>query len=295
MRRTILAFAALSLSLPLPAAAKEARVTEIAPSSPWNVDFAENKCRLVRLFGEGDKRHVLFFEQYSPGDQFLMVVAGPSFSRFRDGQTTHLKFFEAQAERDTTPFLGKLAQNESSLIFSTVSIIPTLPDAAPMPEQPRPGIQSLDKEAAKQVTYISLRQRDKDVRLMTGPLDKAFAVLDDCALDLVRSWGLDVEQQRAGTRRPKWLNQEEVAGRIVATYPAIAAMQGEQGIMRLRVIVSAEGTVESCTIIKATKTDALESPACRQMKAARFEPALDAAGKPMRSYYATGITYVMSD
>lgn len=51
MRRTALALAALSL--PLIAAPARAGVVEVTPSSPWNVDFAENKCRLARFFGEG--------------------------------------------------------------------------------------------------------------------------------------------------------------------------------------------------------------------------------------------------
>lgn len=63
--------------------------------------------------------------------------------------------------------------------------------------------------------------------------------------------------------------------------------------MRLRVIVNPQGRVEDCAIIKATETEKLELPACKVMEDATFEPALDAAGQPMRSFYATTITYVI--
>ncbi len=84
-----------------------------------------------------------------------------------------------------------------------------------------------------------------------------------------------------------------VVRRIQDAYPSRARNRGEQGLVRMRVIVSPEGTVENCTIIKATEADNLESPACRAMLGAQFSPALDAAGQPMRSYYVTRITYQM--
>jgi hypothetical protein len=49
--------------------------------------------------------------------------------------------------------------------------------------------------------------------------------------------------------------------------------------------------VESCTILKATQTEQLESPACKVMQRAQFEPARDAAGQPFRSLYVTSIIY----
>ena len=61
----------------------------------------------------------------------------------------------------------------------------------------------------------------------------------------------------------------------------------------MRVIVSEDGKVEKCSI-DASTTNELDSPACREMERAEFEPALDAQGEPFRSYYATTITYMMS-
>lgn len=49
MLRTTLALAALSLALA--AVPSRAEPVVLKPSSPWSVDFGENKCRLVRFFG----------------------------------------------------------------------------------------------------------------------------------------------------------------------------------------------------------------------------------------------------
>lgn len=287
MRRTVLALAALPALLAAPARAEP---VEIAPSSPWNVDFGENKCRLARFFGEGENRHLLFFEQYWPGARFGMTVAGPSFKRYRSGQRTDLKFFGAQPPMETKPFTGTVGQFGDGVIYSTLGLAKE--ERSEDQSEPAPArVPQLDKGAARQVEFVSLRQRGDEVRLLSGPLDEAFAVLDSCAMDLIGTWGLDVEQHRTATRLPRWLNKDVVVRRIVAAYPREALNAGEQGIMRMRVTVSAEGMVEDCTILKATDTERLESPACKAMLGARFEPALDAEGKPMRSYFAESIIY----
>lgn len=287
MRHAVLALAALPALVAPPAQAKS---VDIAPSSPWNVDFGADKCRLARFFGEGENRHLLFFEQYWPGDRFGMTVAGPSYKRFQSRIRTDVRFSEAQKPFETLPFTGTVGDYGSGVIFSTLSLAKDearepAEDAAPT------RVPELDKNAARQAEFVSLRQRGDQIRLLSGPLDEAFAVLDNCALDLIGTWGLDVAQHRTATRLPRWINKDAVVKRIVAVYPRQALNSGEQGIMRMRVTVSEQGTVETCTIIKATTTEQLESPACKAMQGARFEPALDANGKPMRSYFAETIVY----
>jgi TonB family protein len=290
MHRTLCALAVLPALLA--AAPASAEVIEIAPSSPWNVDYGETKCRLARFFGEGESKHLLFFEQYWPGERFGMTVAGPSFKRYRSGARTDLRFYEAQQPFETKPFSGTVGQFGDGVIYSTLGLAKDR-DSGDEDAGAPTKVPELDKIAARQVEFVSLRQRGDEVRLLSGPLDEAFAVLDNCAFDLIGTWGLDVAQHRTATRLPRWINKDAVVRRIVAVYPREALNSGEQGIMRMRVTVSPEGTVEDCTIIKATDTERLESPACKAMMDARFEPALDAAGKPMRSYFAESIVYVM--
>lgn len=139
--------------------------------------------------------------------------------------------------------------------------------------------------------FVALKQGGREVRLETGPLGEAFKVLNQCTLDLLRDWGLDAERHLTMQSGPRWINQAALTRKITANYPTGALAQGEQAIMRMRVIVNEQGAVESCTILKATDTERLESPACRVMQGARFEPARDAAGQPFRSLYVTSITY----
>lgn len=290
MRRTILALATLSTALvAMPA---QAAPVVLKPSSPWNVDFGEEKCRLTRVFGGAEDQHLLAFQQYWPGKDSGLTIAGPAFARFRSLQRTNVRFFAAQEPLRTTPFTGTVEQFGTGVIFSSIRIDDGEPAATNTIDVPTGGgIPQLDAAQGNQVQFIELAQGGREVRLETGPLGDAFKVLNQCTLDLLRDWGLDPDQHLTASSLPRWINQGALTRKITANYPSAGFSQGEQAIMRMRVIVSEQGMVESCTILKATATDRLESPACKVMQGARFEPARDASGQPFRSLYVTSITY----
>lgn len=289
MRRNGIALIAFAVTLVTSPA--QAELVVLKPGSPWNVDFGVDKCRLVRLFGEGDEQHMLAFQQYWPARNAGLTVAGPEFRRFRSLERTSVKFFDAQEAFRTTPFTGSVEKFGTGVIFSNINIAG--PELEPNEIDPpsKPGTRQMDVALGAQVQYLELRQGSRAVRLETGPLDEAFKVMNQCTLDLLRDWGLDTARHLTASTGPRWINQAALTRKIVADYPAGALAQGEQAIMRMRVIVGADGNVESCVILKATDTKRLESPACNVMQRARFEPARDAAGQPFRSFYVTSITY----
>jgi TonB family protein len=286
MRRTLLALAALSAAIPAHAAP-----VVLTPSTQWNVDFADEKCRLIRTFGEGENRHLLTFHQYWPSRDVGLTVAGEAFKRFASRARTDLRMFETQEPVRREPFTGTVEGFGNAVIYSNVQLDGSNEGTDPEDGSAPPPVLLMDTGFGKQVQFLELRQGGKQVRLETGPMDAAFEVLNQCTLDLLRQWGLDPEQHRTAQSGPRWLNRDALVRRIMATYPREALSQGEQGIMRMRLIVAADGSVESCTMLKATNTVRLESPACEVMQRAKFEPARDAAGQPFRSFYATGITY----
>lgn len=289
MRRTLISLTALSVLAA--AAPAQADVVTLKPSSPWNADFGEDRCRLAGYFGEGEDRHLLFFEQYWPAPGAGLTAAGKSFNRFNNGAATALHTGEGRPPLETRPFKGDVEGVGDALVYSGINL--AYGQAEPEQAAAAGGLPALDTRYASGVEYLSFRQRGQEVRFDTGSLGKAFEVLNQCTAGLLTVWGLDAEQHKTAQRLPQWTNGEDVARKIMARYPRGASAIGEQGIMRLRVIVNEAGAVESCVVLKATTTKKLESPACGLIQEARFEPALDAAGKPMRSYYVTSITYKM--
>ena len=127
--------------------------------------------------------------------------------------------------------------------------------------------------------------------LRTGPLGDAFDALNQCTRDLLKDWGLDPDKHLTARQLPQWENEQRITRRIQAVYPSAAIALGEEGIMRMRVIIDEAGAVSQCKIVSATETQSLQSTACKAMKDARFSPALDAQGQPFKSFYTETIVY----
>lgn len=269
----------------------------LTPSSPWNVDYAEQKCRLARVFGEGENRHLLFFEQAAPAAWFGLSVAGPALDRFSSSRPIMVQFGQAQKPFKTEPFFGKIETFGTAIIYLGLDMFSEddSDDTENIADEPRTSLPEIDITQAESVDTLSFSQRGRNITLQTGNLAAPIGALNTCAQDLLRDWGLDVDRHRKVTRYPEWTNRSAVAKRIAASYPSSAVRIGEQAIIRMRVIVDADGSVADCNIENATDVERLQSPACEMMQMAKFEPALDSDGQPMRSFYITQIVYQMDE
>jgi TonB family protein len=286
MRHAALAVAALSTAFAMPLQAAEPVV--LKPNGPWNVDFGQDACRLQRLFGSAEDKHVLVFTQYWPSKRAGLTLAGSTLGRFRTLERTSVRYNEGQEPLRAAAFAGNFDDIGQALIFPGVSLTEstTLENRESALEKP---FTQMDVAFGKTVRFVAVTQGGREVRFETGALDKTFEVLNQCTIDLLTKMGLDAQKHVTMTSEARWLNQQALTRRIAAEYPGAA--RGEQGIMRMRVIVGVDGKVEECRILKATATQFLESPACEVMQRAKFEPARDAAGEPFRSLFATSITY----
>lgn len=289
MRRALVVLTALATTLattPL-----KAEPVVLKPYGPWNVDFGEDSCRLQRLFGTAEDKHALVFQQYWPSDGTGLTLAGPAFAKFRASEYTDLKFLEDQRSMAMKALTGTFGDIGDAVIFANVRLDREVdrPNREDTAEDRR--FAQMDTNFGKQVRFVQVTQGGKTVRFETGPIDSPLEVLNQCTLELLRDIGLDAERHVGMQSGPRWINQAALTRKIISRYPREALAQGGQGIMQMRVIVTAEGAMESCTILKSTNTVRLESPACEVMQRAKLEPAIDAEGKPFRALYATSITY----
>lgn len=275
----------------------------IEPSSPWNLDFGQDRCRLTRLFGPEDDRHLVFFDQAAPGRAFGLTVAGSSISQYSTARRLYLGL------QDDVPLLRLERYNAGDVNgFGPAIILASVAMAKPdessqqrlytserdgaSDSAPLPTSAGVDIDEAAKVERIVLKRGNKVLSFETGNLGEAMTALNTCTRDLLNDWGLNPEQHQSYTP-PRWTNQDAIVRRIQSVYPRSALNRGEQAIFRMRAIVEADGSVSECTVEAATETEKLDSPACREMLRAQFDPALDANGNPMRTYYSTSITYVI--
>jgi protein TonB len=90
--------------------------------------------------------------------------------------------------------------------------------------------------------------------------------------------------------RPK--GQGSWAARIQENYPSAALRKEIEGRVGVRVTVTPDGRVGSCSVSSSSGSGDLDSAACEGMQRyARFEPALDAAGNPTSGSFSTSIVY----
>ena len=78
-------------------------------------------------------------------------------------------------------------------------------------------------------------------------------------------------------------------------YPAEAVRKGEEGTVRVKLRVSAEGMVTNCTVLQSA-SPSLDATTCRVIiERARFLPAKDEAGKPVEGDFEQSIRWVLGD
>jgi len=241
------------------------------------------------LFGPDDNSHLLFFEQGAPGSAFGVSLAGPEISRFRNANRIYIGMERDEPVAENTDFnRGDIESVGPAIIITTLSIGS---DEEPSALSPLRGA-GINLEEAGTIDRVVMRRGRHILSFETGDMMPPFQALNTCTQDLLRDWGLDPEQHAAYIR-PRWINEDAIVQRIADQYPRRARAFGEQAIFRMRAIVETDGSVSDCHLENSTETRRLESPACREMMDAQFEPARDAQGNPMRSFYGTSITYRM--
>jgi protein TonB len=77
-------------------------------------------------------------------------------------------------------------------------------------------------------------------------------------------------------------------------YPAEALRRNEQGQVDFRLDVGKDGRVKRCTVTASSGSASLDSTTCRLVtERARFQPKLDADGRPARARYVSHLKWVI--
>lgn len=288
MRMLSLALAIAATAVPVASAAAGPRDREpevLARTGKWVVDYDRDACHLYAQFGKGKEMVIARFTRYEPGDWFDFALFGDRFRAFEPRVDAKLDFGIGGGPDDaraTHGNAGKLA----ALFFSSTRLDHW---ERKTPLDVAPKVTPAQEAAVKGVS-VAIRAR-RPFRLEFGPLDKPLAQLRRCSEDLVKSWGYDPAVQ-ASLLRPvsaitppgSWLNSSD--------YPLGALMGGHNGFVQFRLDVDPGGKVVGCYVLARTNPDDFADITCRNVsKRARLQPALDAQGKPVRSYYVQKVLW----
>jgi len=288
MRLTNLTGATLFLfALIQPHSALAAKPAEILPHvGKWVANFDENACHLVGQFGTGAEAVTLHMTRFAPTERFDLKFYGERFKSAAASVSAGVAFQPDAKIQKELVMLGTLdklpmawfgsyrldgwrARNES--------------DVEP----------SISPEFEAAVTSFDVQQgSNRRFRLLTGSMGRPMATMRTCMNGLVKHWGFDPEEQAKLQRAPTPLSRPE-SWVVSDDYPDRELSQGRSGIVHFRLDVDATGKVVRCNILSSTKSDYFQSATCTGLtKRARFAPALNADGKPVRSFYVNAVRWL---
>lgn len=281
-----LAVAAIALALTAPpvlAASKPA--ISLARTSKWEINYDEDSCHLLAKFGEGSQSTILRITRFQPDNYFDLTLYGmPVKVNFATRLPVEMQFGGQKWNRPLA-MVGDAGKQMPLLIFSGLRLDDWIYSSTPAPD-----VSPAQEEAVNSISFkISGGKR---YRLETGPMNGPMVAMRACTTDLVSHWGFDPSEQARLSQPPKPLGV--ISDWITsADFPKKALNQGSNGLVQFRLDIDETGKVSGCRILYRTNPDDFADLSCKLLtQRAKFSPALNSAGKAVRSFYVSKIRWL---
>jgi TonB family protein len=237
----------------------------LAPVRPWNLDYGDTQCTAAREFGDTSKPFVLGIVPAPDGETYELLVSrprsGPDFATEMPGTVD----FGNGPIKAWLLYWG--AKRGKSSIYQW-------------------RISAGEMAAGRNATHVVLHASggetfDFRLSLMPALLDG----LEKCTADLRRYWNIDGEKDGSIASPSKG----DVRAIFTSDdYPGDAMDNRQQGTAQYMLLIDEKGAVAACHVLKPSGVPVLDAMGCQVIRQrAKFSPALDKAGKPVRSTYVT--------
>jgi TonB family protein len=240
---------------------------EPAPAGPWRVERIDSRCTLIRE--EAGARPRFLALETTPGSGVIrLIAADPGWSGFSPAEAAAMRFILEPGDPVAGERVGPIRKPAGAGV----------------------ELNSVDWSflgAFASAGAIRMEGKGRSpVRLELAGASSAVRALRHCEEDSLRQWGIDTGA-RAGLRRlPKPAGAGAISWFRWEEYPEEAVRARASGTAVARVAVDAAGRPANCSVVVSAGHPSLDSLTCKSiLKRARFEPALDAAGKAVRSDY----------
>jgi hypothetical protein len=280
---------ALTAFATVPAAAHAAgQPLLMTPSSDWTVDHAADSCALRRTFSGGEDTASLELRQFMPGDSFDITIGSDTLWRTRGAPHIRHRPDEDWLDPPRPSFLGN-GDWHGVRFNDSLRPAPSMPSGEAWPAWPDEDRDA--REAA--VTELAVAGSfERQLTLQTGGMHAPMEAMRACLRELITHWGLDSSVQETLSRRVQPIEQRTWAQQIFDEYPVDMLRQGKSGRVQIRLMVGIDGKPTNCVAIKGPAEPSFETAACAStMRYSRFEPALDAQGQPVASYWGSTLVY----
>lgn len=298
--RIVRGLIAIVAAMLLPASVSAQGATQIfKPAGPWAMEYADEGCRLIRNFSDGNAQLTLAFERFALKPSLRLGLTSAALHGFKIGRDIEYRY-EGQTElRKERALRSILADGrEAYLITGAAMVPPEIPAKGRSRVPPKPSDLALsmkdlpdqlkgDLEAASRVSsLIVVSGFDNPVSVELGSMAAPMKAMQNCVSDLVSSWGIDIPRLLAQSQPVtpigtplRWIGPED--------YPRSKVAAGSNGRVSARLIVEPDGSIGKC-MVDVIQRGEFERTVCDLLgKRAKFKPALDADGNALRAYWSS--------
>ena len=256
--------------------------------------MAEESCALRRIYSDGENSLMMEMRAFSPEGAMRFLLHGEDLRvRLRDFSYRVLP--DTEDREYGQAFEVSLDSGGAGVMFN--GSLHTVAMAAQFENEEREGPLSVEEQQAREgeITGFYFPNAFADpVTINTGPLQAPMDAMRLCMDDLIGTWGIDADAHKSLTRRVEPVGRQQWTRRFAQAYPSIALARGAQASLHVRLIVNEAGRVDDCLVQSGVGLEVFNDTACNRLtRFARFEPALDAQGEPIKSYWTTSIIYAM--
>ncbi len=286
----------LVVTLCLPRTATAEMIT-LSPSTPWVMNYAEDSCDLARGFGEGDEQTFVHFYRYVPSDEFRLSLVGAKARLTKYTDAVELQFGPTEEPFEARVRSGEAEGSETGFLFlEDFSLAGPTDWNEDVRTEKLNIVEPYEIAPEREISVTEIRFISglrSQFTLKTGSLGDPFAALRACNEELLHHWGIDVAKHRSLSRKATPIDSPERWIRY-NDYPSSMLRGGFSGLVFFRLTVEPTGEVSDCSIQQALEPEEFKKATCSvMMKRARFQPALDSKGQPIRSIFASNVYFTI--
>ncbi|MEP3225330.1 MAG: energy transducer TonB [Parasphingorhabdus sp.] len=245
-----------------------------ATHSPWNINYGKSSCDLKRIFKSNtDELQLQISQSFQLSGASLFLLTKPRDKEGSWEEKIEFSIDETSKKLTKKAFIQRI-RKEDLLAWQVygfdMNFLQNLPDA------------------------VTLRMKTKkypEIALRLNGMKSVYKALEQCQRNLYASFGVDYSELEKLSKQPYPENNPGGWARAF-DYPSYSLRRGHQGTVGFVLVVDSQGRTTDCIVKKSSGYASLDEQTCIMVKKrSRFTPALDQAGKPTNSMWASRVRW----
>jgi TonB family protein len=238
------------------------------PTKGWVVDYGDSACTALRSYGSEAEPITLAFRPSPNGTVVRLILARPGRPPPQADQFQVVMNIAPPSVKTTGLRFPGAGKREFVWI----------------------NARRADLEGLRRAGEIAIKGGPVAERLALPNIGNALDALDTCNADLRRYW--NVGEHGSGVAKPAAPLKPLIRYFSSDDYPAEAATRGEGGRSVIMMMIDEKGALKDCLVEETSGIATLDAMTCLVLRErAKFSPALDAAGRPVRSVLTQSVIW----